>query len=234
MLKNFYGYMFFSAICIFNNIFAYGVDKKENYIFESSELSISSLKFERVIQNDDSKLIIQLNDGSQWFVISEFIDDLQKVSEAFAASFDLWNIGDDIIINKNNLEIESNPGKRIKLSESEYVLKNARNNQVFFVELNYNMWEQVKNSSIEKIDNKGYFVTTENKVDWEINWFDSWATYKWRVGDKIIIARADKIFMEEKGNFTVIKDCSNKYGDNYLLINLNARNSAAPSIVKWK
>lgn len=130
--------------------------------------------FEDVV-NDHAKTLIILSDGSQWVVRNCNAD---EVADHISTH---WESGDEIRI----LEREAEEYK------GEYILKNARNNEVSLVDLDAVSVDPTKSFYIEKIDKNGYAILTQNGIEWAIGWIGTFNTYKWRVGDRIIINKSD-------------------------------------------
>lgn len=130
--------------------------------------------FEAIYVQDHGKIVVILNDGSQWIVRDK------NATEMFHKISSTWQVGDDIRI-----------GTRTpKEFAGHYILKNARNQCLCFADLDVICIDPTKANYIEKIDENGYAIFDSNGAEWAIGFWGSLDTYKWRKGDRLIINKS--------------------------------------------
>lgn len=158
-------------------------------------------EFEELIPLKNGEAIIILNDNSRW-IIRNFLEEEYALYQQ-----DPWQKQDEIRILK-----------RITFDhQGNFSLKNLRTAKTYPVHFDTTSLKNAKIHTIEKIDSNGYFITTENNIDWEIFWTNSWTSCLWRPLDQLLIS---------KGDFS---------GKNtYLLINLSTQEAVSAEIIQWK
>ncbi len=167
----------------------------------SYDYPLFTTTFETVYVQNPAKRVIVLSDGSQWTIRSHNVD---EVFHQISAG---WRSGDDIRVESR--EPQDYQGK--------YILKNARNNAICFVDLDVICLEPSKASYIEKIDENGYVFFTQDGFEWAIGWWGGFTARKWRKGDRIII---NKSF--------------HSAGEDYQIFNADKGSDVWASLVIWK
>ncbi len=158
-------------------------------------------KFEDLALLKTEEALIILNDHSRW-IVRNFSAEEQELYKQ-----DPWQKKDDIrIISRTAFDRRGN-----------FTLKNMRTGKTYPVYFDTTSLKNAKTHLIERIDSNGYFVTTENKIDWEIFWTNSWTSCLWRPFDRILINKGD---------------CADK--NTYLMINLNTQEAVNAEIIQWK
>lgn len=158
-----------------------------------------AISFEDVVK-DHAKASIILSDGSCWVVRNCNAD------EAVDYISTHWESGDEIrIVEREAIEYKG-----------KFILKNARNHEVYLLDLDVVSADPTKSFYIEKIDKNGYAILTQNGIEWAIGWMGTFNTYKWRAGDRIII---------NKSNYSI--------GESYLIINAEEGSSVWASLINW-
>lgn len=163
-------------------------------------LSPFSTEFEELIPIKNGEAIVILNDNSRW-IIRNFLEEEYRLYQE-----NPWQKGDEIRITKKAYD-----------RSGQFSLKNLRTEQTYSVQFDTTSLKNTKTYLIKKIDSNGYFITTDNQMDWEIFWTSSWTSCKWRPQDCLVINKGD---------------CSGR--NNYLLINLNTQEVANAEIIQWK
>ncbi len=158
-------------------------------------------EFEELILLKSNEAIVILNDNSRW-IIRNFLEEEQTLYQQ-----DPWQKTDEIRISKRTAFDR----------QGNFSIKNMRTNKSYPVHFDTTSLKNAKTHMIEKIDSNGYFITTENKTDWEIFWTSSWTSCLWRPLDSLLISKGD---------------CSGK--NTYLLINLSTQESVNAEIIQWK
>ena len=131
-----------------------------------------AITFEAVYAQDHSKIIIILNDGSQWVIRNNIYEEFNKISAN-------WRFGDEIRIEPRDPQEY----------QGRYILKNVRTHAVCLVDLVSICLDNSKANYIEKIDSNGYAIFT-NGLEWAIGYWGSITTCKWRKGDRIVINKS--------------------------------------------
>ncbi len=157
--------------------------------------------FETAFLNTNLETVIVLSDGSQWIVRSRSVE---KVPGGIFAN---WKLGDEVRI-KDRLPEEY---------EGAFILKNTRNNAVCLVDLDFDSLGQITDNHIDKVDQNGYALITQNGLEFVFGWLGACITQHWQADDLIII---------NKSSYSRRED--------YLLINASSGESAWGSLIDWK
>lgn len=151
-----------------------------------------------LLQNKES--VIVLSDDSQWIVRNRCAE------EVLSDILDNWEVGDEVRI-----------GERVPQKyEGKFVLKNVRTGAVYLVDLNFNFVSQRPGYFINRIDQNGYAVVTQNGLEFIFGWIGACTVQYWRREDPIII---------NKSHFSSNED--------YLIINARNGKSAWASLIYW-
>ena len=154
---------------------------------------------------------VQKTDDSSAVVLSDgsqwIVKDSDK-EDVFYHISNEWHIGDEIRIGSHD---QSNKIGR-------YLLRNVSNGEtnLFLADVD-GCVDPSKIFYIEKIDANGYAIVTKNGLEWAVGYWGSFNTCKWRKGDQVVI---------NKSNYSKWED--------YLLININNKDSAWASIISWE
>lgn len=140
-----------------------------------------------VDSTDDKTARIELSDGSVWNV-----DD---------TSFENWSIDDDIRIIYD-------------LDKSRFLLIDATTKTVIPAKLDTTSTSKY---TITAIDDNGYFIAMEDNRQWCIGYLDSYTSYCWRKGDRLLINKSD---------YSSARD--------YCLVNLELQEHVKASLIHWK
>jgi hypothetical protein len=175
---------------------------------EKLDLEINSYRcpdiaavFKGALLQDHSKIVVALSDGSQWIIASD------RPEETLSEISSKWHEGDDIRVGTTESE---------KYKE-KYILKNVRNSRVYLADMDSVCIDPSQAYFIERIDEHGYAIITQDGSEWAIGWLGSFATQRWRKGDRIII---------NKSSYHDWQD--------YLLINADTGTDAWASLINWK
>lgn len=171
-------------------------DKVKDYV-----LYPFSHEFEEMVFLKTGEALVILNDNSRW-IIRNFSEEEKELYNQSP-----WQKRDDIRISR-----------RYSFDrQGIFSLKNLRTNQVYPVHFDNTSLKNAKTYVVEKIDANGYFLTTDNKIDWEIFWTNSWISCAWRPFDRILINKGE---------------CAGK--NTYVLINLSTQEAVNAEIIQWK
>jgi hypothetical protein len=145
---------------------------------------------------ESGSLILSLSDGSRWL--------LQSATEEEKASiFESWKKGDDIRLGYGG-------------GANRFALKNARNKDLFSVAIDPSSFAFIETPSIQKMDKNGYALILDNGSEWRVGWLSSFASHRWRPGDRLLINKSD-----------------NSKEEGYLLINLKDGSQATADMICW-
>ncbi len=146
----------------------------------------SSSRFRTHFQSahmDGRKLIITLDDGSEWCV---------------------HYANEDIALTRLESKWSSEDEVRLKEGEDAYkdflVLKNRTNNQCYLVDY-YGYVDSPKACFISNIDKDGYVLVSQDGSYWAIGYFDTFSSYRWHVGDRLTINKGS---YSRKTNYEII------------------------------
>jgi hypothetical protein len=157
--------------------------------------------FHKAFERKPSQTAIELSDGSIWVVCNrESAEVLKEINQR-------WRSGDEIRIHY----------REPKRYAGHYILKNARNDTVYLVDVTQDCSSTSNAYYIEHIDSNGYAILTKNGLQWSIGWQGSFTTIKWRKGDRILI---------NKSYYHSTED--------YLIINADNRSNVWASLIQWK
>ncbi|MFA5249791.1 MAG: hypothetical protein WC371_00040 [Parachlamydiales bacterium] len=158
-------------------------------------------EFEELIPLKTGEALIVLNDHSRW-IVRHFSNEEENLYLNAP-----WQKGDDIrLLERNNLD-----------RKGFFTLKNTRTQSGYPVDFDTSSLKNICAYSIEKLDSNGYFLSTDNHIDWAISWTNSWTSWSWRPKDVILINKSN---------------LSDKH--RYLLINLSTQEATPAKIVEWK
>lgn len=155
--------------------------------------------FEGAYSQDKNKVAIVLNDGTQWLIRNDEYDTFNHISNN-------WQFGDEIRI------VSRDPDEYM----GKFILKNVRNAEVCFVDLDTKHLSLANFLYITKIDKNGYVLFLDDGVEWFIGYWSSIVARNWDIGDRIII---------NKSRYSSDED--------YLLINVDKKKDVWASMVIW-
>ena len=128
--------------------------------------------------------------------------------ESFSHISSEWRIGDEIRIGRHT---ESNKPRR-------HLLRNVSNGEANLFTADIDGCVDASNIfCIEKIDANGYAIVMQDGREWAVGYWGSFSTCRWQKGDQVVI---------NKSSYSNWED--------YLLINVNKKNSAWASIITWE
>ncbi len=196
-------------LCFFGSPSVDNINKTADFRINSQSWFCSY--FAAASIDNRSKLIITLDDGSQWIVCHV------NENTALGKIVTEWSKTDEICLNK--------------AKNGRFFLKNLTNGQCHLVDYGGYI-NSPKAYFIDKIDNGGYtldsfffdtnicksiFFASQDGSRLAVGYWETFYYYQWNVGDRIIINKGPH---------------SDK--PNYLIINLDQKNSVWGGLVLWQ
>jgi hypothetical protein len=185
----------------FCSIPAFSTEEVVDFEIKCSSLPMIGTTFQSCTIVDSNQLQVVLSDGSIWTITDPCVMDIYD-----SITTD-WVVGDDIRIASNHLFSK----------EENFLLKNARNEQVFSVKISKNYQADLKPVFIKKVDKNGYGLVTTQNLDWSIGFVSSFTVVDWKKTDRLIINKS-----------------SYSYGEDYLLINARDGSSCRGTLLIYQ
>lgn len=174
---------------------SYAADKKIDFRITGEALPQFKVGFATSFMDQDSA-VIGLSDGSEWMIR---YGNPEEVSQ--------WKEGDEI-------RLERRCKDELK---GRYLLKNARTQTVYLVDL-YGYSPNLGCAlEITKADTSGYVIRTQEGSEWVTGWMGACIMQYWKPGQRVLI---------NKGHHSTPHD--------YLLINLDDESDVWATRVHWK